>query len=77
MDMTKDLLNRIKKGRKLAAKGMELHETLPRVTDVFTKHAELLFPAEPRPADKVVEKKQPKEWKRKTKKEVRVENKKK
>ena len=54
--MTKDLVNRIKKGRKITAKGMELHETLPRVTDVFTKHAELLFPAEPRPADKIIEK---------------------
>lgn len=47
--MTKDLFNRIKKGRKIAPRGRELADTLPQVVDVFTKHGEVLFPAEPRP----------------------------
>ena len=49
LDMTKDLFNRIKKGRHLAPRGKELADTLPRVTDIFTKHGEVLFPEEPRP----------------------------
>ena len=49
MEMTKDLFNRIKKQRKLAPRGMELGESLPRVVDLFSKHGEVLFPEEPRP----------------------------
>ena len=47
--MTKDIFNRIKNKRKLAPRGIELEDQLPRVTDIFTKQAEVLFPAEPRP----------------------------
>jgi len=69
--MTKDLINRIKKGRKIAPRGMELHESLPRVTDMFIKHGELLFPAEPLPPD-VPKVDIIKPWKAKKKKKVKA-----
>ena len=49
LEMTKDIFNRIKNKRKLTPRGIELEDQLPRVTDIFTKQAEVLFPAEPRP----------------------------
>ena len=37
MEMTKDIFNRIKHKRKLAPRGIELEDQLPRVTDLFVK----------------------------------------
>ena len=81
MGMTKDLFNRIKKGRNLAQKGMELTQVLPRVTDIFTKNAELLFPETPRPFVKpedplklLQEKLSPKKKDKKDKSKVKAES---
>ena len=49
MDVTRDLLNRVKYHRGAALKGPELNELLPKVTDKFAKHGVLLFPHEKQP----------------------------
>ena len=49
MEMTKDIFNRIKNKRKLAPRGIELDDQLPRVANIFSRQGEVLFPAEPRP----------------------------
>ena len=44
LEVTRDLLNRVKYHRGSALRGPELHNLLPKVTDKFAKHGALLFP---------------------------------
>ena len=48
LEVTRDLLNRVKYHRGSALRGPELHNLLPKVTDKFAKHGALLFPKQQR-----------------------------